>query len=783
MFRLMAPADRLLARLRFSGKFALIGTLFLIPLVVVVFCFQSEINKSIAFAAQERTGVVYERPTLKLLQDILRYQRLKGTVPADASSRSDAASQEAQIDQDIEAVSTVDSRLGSSLKATDDWGKIKAQWQAVKGGGASADAPDTLVNSLTTFVQTVGNNSNLILDPDVDSYYTMDSALTQTTQVAVGVSHAGTLAAAAAQRPALSPAERTQLTVLIGQISTPLAGLQGDVEQAKQFNPAVKGQLDAPQAAASSGTTAFLDTLQSGVLGGSKATVSPSAIRARSEAASEALVSYNEQALGTLDGLLGKRLDGFLLRRAVVDAWIGVSLFLALYFFAALSRSTTRTLADVSAHMASLNGICTANLGAALQAQQQGDLTARVQVGTSPLSLDMRDELGEVAATFNAMLARTRSTIDSFHLSQESLSDLVRSLQTSAAQVGDESLSLTNTVEKVSTVSAQITQGVCEIAAASGQAAQGADEVARGSVLQAASISEGAELLQGLGLTVQAVAHDAEEAALAVGSASQAAETGAVTVGHSLTGMVGIRRAVQDSAQVIGELGRSSGQIGTIVSTIEDIADQTNLLALNAAIEAARVGEAGRGFSVVADEVRKLAERSRSATAEIKVLVEDVQARTAQAVIAMDGGVREAEKGTTLAQQAGEALADIQSAMSVVSDHVSGIVAASQQMTAVSENISSRITDVASVVEEASAAAEEMSASAGEVASSIQVVAAAGSRQEASISEMVVSSQALSAVAQVLEAKAAHFRVEEAVAQERLFEKSSPPPTTLRRAA
>lgn len=783
MLRLMTPADRLLARLRFSGKFALIGTLFLLPLAVVVFCFQSEINKSIAFADQERTGVIYERPVLKLLQDILRYQRLKEIVPADASSRSDAASQESQIDQDVEAVSVVDSRLGVSLKTTDDWGKIKAQWQAVKSGAAPADAPEALVASLTAFVQTLGNNSNLILDPDVDSYYTMDSALTQTTQVAVGVSHAGILASAAAQRGTLSPAERTQLTVLTGQISTPLATLQGDVAQAWQSNPAVKSRLDAPQAAASQGTTAFLDTLQSGLLGGPKITASAPTIRARSEAASEALAQYNEQALGTLDALLGKRLDGFLLRRAVVDLCVGVSLLLALYFFAALSRSTTRALADVSTNMASLNRICAANLGAALQAQQQGDLTARVQVGTTALTLDTRDELGDVAVTFNAMLTQTRSTIDSFHLSQASLSDLVRSLQKSAAQVGDESLSLTTTVEQVSAVSAQITQSVYEIAAASGQAAQGADEVARGSVLQAASISEGAELLQGLGVTVQSVAHDAEEAALAVGSASQAAEVGAATVGHSLTGMVGIRRAVQDSAQVIGELGRSSEQIGTIVSTIEDIADQTNLLALNAAIEAARVGEAGRGFSVVADEVRKLAERSRGATAEIKVLVEDVQARTAQAVIAMDGGVREAELGTTLAQQAGEALANIQSAMSAVSDHVTGIVAASQQMTAVSENISSRITDVAAVVEEASAAAEEMSASAGEVASSIQVVAAAGSRQELSVSELVVSSQALSAVAQALKVKATQFRVEEEVAQERLFEQPSPPPALLRRAA
>src|SRR5665647_1463240 len=118
----------------------------------------------------------------------------------------------------------------------------------------------------------------------------------------------------------------------------------------------------------------------------------------------------------------------------------------------------------------------------------------------------------------------------------------------------------------------------------------------------------------------------------------------------------------------IESLAAATQRIDGVLNLIQTIAEQTNLLALNATIEAARAGDAGRGFAVVAHEVKALAEQTAKATSEIGQNVGLIQSSTRSAV---------------------DAVREIGSAVSDISDVTSNIASAVGQQDAATREISS----------------------------------------------------------------------------------------------
>ena len=150
-----------------------------------------------------------------------------------------------------------------------------------------------------------------------------------------------------------------------------------------------------------------------------------------------------------------------------------------------------------------------------------------------------------------------------------------------------------------------------------------------------------------------------------------------------------------NASTVVNDLADESNKVGAVLDVIKTIAEQTNLLALNAAIEAARAGEQGRGFAVVADEVRSLAQRTQSSTLEIESMIEQLQKKSKEAVIAIEQGATGLQDTVQRVEGVDQSFVEIVSSMETISGYASSIAAATEEQSTVSAEISRNLTNVA----------------------------------------------------------------------------------------
>lgn len=314
-----------LSRLGLSFKFAATGLLFLLPLVLLLRGFQSEINRGIRVAEMEREGVAYSRPLTALILDVSQGRRGLGA--------------------GLRAVDRADREHGDALGVRADWRRLRAEGRALDVGGpgrasgTDGTARDHFTQHLVALLTTVGNNSNLILDPDMDSYYTMDTVLTQTPQLVSNVSQACAVAGGR-EGPDVRQA---RLAMLAGQIQTPLTAAGDDLRMATGYDHALGPRVAASYQDLQSSTTVFTGLLD-------RFGSSPR-LHAEIDRAGDSLFEsgrrYNQVGMDALDWVLERRLRDFLARRRGIDLIAAFSTCLAVAFFGGLYRTTMRTIRQV----------------------------------------------------------------------------------------------------------------------------------------------------------------------------------------------------------------------------------------------------------------------------------------------------------------------------------------------------------------------------------------------------------------------------------------------------
>lgn len=198
--------------------------------------------------------------------------------------------------------------------------------------------------------------------------------------------------------------------------------------------------------------------------------------------------------------------------------------------------------------------------------------------------------------------------------------------------------------------------------------------------------------------SLEQTAASLEELTTTVNRNTESARHAARLATQSSTATARGREVVSEVYATMGAITESSKRIGEIVGIIDGIAFQTNLLALNAAVEAARAGDQGRGFAVVAQEVRSLAQRSAASAKEIKELI-DVSGQTVT-------------RGSELAGQAEQSMAQVVDSVRRVTDVISEIEAASREQSAGIEQINRAMSQMDQITQRDAEMAQELIATA-----------------------------------------------------------------------
>lgn len=278
-------------------------------------------------------------------------------------------------------------------------------------------------------------------------------------------------------------------------------------------------------------------------------------------------------------------------------------------------------------------------------AQGKGDLTQRIPV-------EVKDDLGRLADSFNQVLANLQS--------------MIRSIQELSNGLGD----------------------------GAGRLATAAQENNDGVSRQTDSIAMVATAINEMQSAIEEVAGNASRAAEITREAEQKGRDNARIIGDSSRQVHSLAAQTAKAAEAIRKLSEDSDNITSVLDVIRGIAEQTNLLALNAAIEAARAGEQGRGFAVVADEVRTLAQRTQQSTEDIQTMITALQGGVSEVVSVMEVGSREAAETEKLATEAESGLQAILEGIADISDANTSVASATEQQTQVVDEINRSITEI-----------------------------------------------------------------------------------------
>lgn len=362
-------------------------------------------------------------------------------------------------------------------------------------------------------------------------------------------------------------------------------------------------------------------------------------------------------------------------------------------------------------------------------AKGKADLTRRISVKS-------KNEIGDVAESFNVFSGTLQDIIRTMKQAKTSLNNAGEKL---SGSTGETMAAITQIGANIGTLSGKLARQSLSVEQTTGSLEKIFESIRSLEKLvtsQAESVQGASTAVEEMIGNISEVNRSVDKMAVSFGVLANDAEDGAKT-----------QEALQSQ---IAEIENQSQLLSEANTVIASIAEQTNLLAMNAAIEAAHAGDAGKGFAVVADEIRKLSETSSTQSKTIGEQLNQIQATIETVVDATQRGVqgythlaKEINETDTLVQQIKAAMteqqegsAQITHALHEMNDSTYLVQKASQEMADGGRKIMEEVSTLQNETESMKLSMDEMGMSTGKINDSGKALSEISSLMKDSISEI-----------------------------------------------
>jgi methyl-accepting chemotaxis protein len=379
-----------------ARKLILLGIVFSLPVAVLLFLLVKEQNIAIEFGSQERKGVEYIKPVRHLLHDIQKHQ------VAFLNGSAETSTIEKQIEEDMRSAQEQDSLYGKELKTTHGLAGLVEKWSTTKSlilRSSSNAKPesinsaydDLVAKSILPLIIQAGDTSNLILDPDLDSYYAMDNVILNLPTLGQLIAQVNAhVTDIILTRENMEP-KKQLISFLLARIEPTMERVNTGLQTSITQNPSLRTKLSLPLRTHLEAVKAYDDMIRRQVLEagtGDFAKLDLKAISAEGLKTLESNYAMYDVTVGVLDDLLAIRIGNFHQRRAMSLGAVSISIVFAAMFVVSIGRSISKPLVELQGVTDRIN---------------KGDLT-------TPANINRNDEIGQLADALNRLQKTLQSS-------------------------------------------------------------------------------------------------------------------------------------------------------------------------------------------------------------------------------------------------------------------------------------------------------------------------------------------------------------------------------------